>query len=221
MPERIEPRPPNNLFSVSFMPHGLGTMAAIQRRLVVGLGNPGSEYLNTRHNIGFMALDYIADTFSISLSKKKFNLIYGQGTIEDIPVVLAKPQSYMNLSGFPTRQIADYFRIHSGDVLVIHDDIDLAFQRIKLKTKGGDGGHKGVRSMIDAFGGDEFARIRIGVGRGFNASGERNAVVDHVLGRFNNEEALLVKELLAQVRKAVVTVLRKGVVVGMNRFNKK
>ena len=203
------------------MLQGLGTMAATQRRLVVGLGNPGAEYRNTRHNIGFMAVDHIADTFSISLSKKKFNLIYGQGTVENIPVVLAKPQSYMNLSGLPTRQIADYFRIHSRDILVIHDDIDLAFQRIRIKTKGGDGGHKGVSSVMDALGGGEFARVRIGVGRGLNASGERDDVVDHVLGRFDAEEARLLTQLLAQVRDAVVTILREGIVIGMNRFNRK
>jgi len=203
------------------MLHGLGTMVATQRRLVVGLGNPGAEYRGTRHNIGFMAVDHIADTFSISLSKKKFDLIYGQGMVEGIPVVLAEPQLYMNLSGLPTRQIADYFQIHSRDILVIHDDIDLAFQRIKIKSKGGDGGHKGVRSVMDALGGGEFALIRIGVGRGLNASGERDDVVDHVLGRFDMEEARLVTQVLALVRDAMVTILREGIVIGMNRFNRK
>jgi len=203
------------------MLHGLRTMVATQRRLVVGLGNPGEEYRNTRHNIGFMAVDHIAETFSISLSKKKFNLIYGQGEVEGIPVVLAKPQSFMNLSGHPTRQIADYYRIFSKDILVIHDDIDLAFQRIRIKTKGGDGGHKGVRSVMDALGGGEFARVRIGVGRGLNDFGERNDVVGHVLGRFDTEEARLIAQLLAQVRDAVVTILREGIVIGMNKFNRK
>lgn len=203
------------------MLHGLGTMVATQRRLVVGLGNPGEEYRNTRHNIGFMAVDQIAAEFSVPMSKKRFNLIYGQGTIEGIPVVLAKPQPYMNLSGLPTRQIADYFRINSRDILVIHDDIDLAFQRIKIKTKGGDGGHKGVRSVMDALGGDGFARVRIGVGRGLDVSGERSDVVDHVLGRFDAEEARLVTQVLARVRDVVVTILREGIVIGMNRFNRK
>jgi PTH1 family peptidyl-tRNA hydrolase len=197
-------------------------MVATRRRLVVGLGNPGEAYRRTRHNIGFMAVDHIADEFSISLAKKKFDLIYGQGTIEGIPVVLAKPQSYMNLSGPPTRRIADYFRISSRDILVIHDDIDLAFERIKIKAKGGDGGHNGVRSVMDAFGGNEFTRLRIGVGRGRDdAPGERETVVGHVLGRFSPEEDRRLSQVLATALDAVVTILREGVVKGMNRFNGK
>ncbi len=197
-------------------------MDTTKRHLVVGLGNPGAEYGSTRHNVGFMAVDHIADEFSISLSKKKFNLIYGQGQIQEVPVVLAKPQAYMNRSGLPTRQLADYFRIFSKDILVIHDDIDLAFQRIKIKTKGGDGGHKGVRSIMDAFGSGDFARLRIGVGRGIDASGgERGDVVGHVLGRFSLEENRLLPEVITLARDAVVTILREGVVIGMNRFNGK
>jgi PTH1 family peptidyl-tRNA hydrolase len=196
-------------------------MDTTKRRLVVGLGNPGAEYQNTRHNIGFMAVDRIADDFSVSLSKKKFNLIYGQGRVEGVPVVLAKPQAYMNRSGLPTRQLADYFRILSRDILVVHDDIDLAFERIKIKTKGGDGGHKGVRSVMEAFGSGDFARLRIGVGRGIAASGGGDNVVGHVLGRFSMEENRLLPQLLAQTRDAVVTILREGVVIGMNRFNGK
>jgi PTH1 family peptidyl-tRNA hydrolase len=197
-------------------------MNTTKRRLVVGLGNPGAEYSNTRHNVGFLAVDHIADEFSISLSKKKFNLMYGQGQIEDVSVVLAKPQAFMNRSGLPTRQLADYFRILSRDILVIHDDIDLAFERIKIKTKGGDGGHRGVRSVMDAFGGGDFARLRIGVGRGAAVpSGDGDHVVGHVLGHFSVEENRRLPQVLTQARDAVVTILREGVVIGMNRFNGK
>lgn len=197
-------------------------MDTTKRYLVVGLGNPGAEYHSTRHNIGFMAVDQIADDFSISLSKKKFSLIYGQGQIGDVPVVLAKPQAFMNRSGLPTRQLADYFRILSRDILVIHDDIDLAFQRIQIKTKGGDGGHKGVRSVADAFGSGDFTRLRIGVGRGVETSGgDDGHVVGHVLGRFSVEENRLLPQVLTLARDAVVTTLREGVVIGMNRYNGK
>ena len=196
-------------------------MNTLKRHLVVGLGNPGAEYSSTRHNVGFMAVEHIADEFSISLSKKKFNLIYGQGQIEGVPVVLAKPQAFMNRSGLPTRQLADYFRILSRDILVIHDDIDLAFERIKIKTKGGDGGHRGVRSVMDAFGSGDFTRLRIGVGRGISASGSGEQVVGHVLGRFSAEENRQLPQVLTQARDAVVTILREGVVIGMNRFNGK
>jgi len=192
------------------------------KRLVVGLGNPGQDYRSTRHNIGFMAVDLIADEFSISLSKNKFNLIYGQGQIENVPVVLAKPQAFMNRSGLPTRQLADYFRILSRDILVIHDDIDLAFERIKIKTKGGDGGHRGVRSVMDAFGSGDFTRVKIGVGRGIGApGGGSDHVVGHVLGRFSAEENRLLPQVLTQAQDAVVTILREGLVIGMNRFNGK
>jgi PTH1 family peptidyl-tRNA hydrolase len=197
-------------------------MDSSKRYLVVGLGNPGAEYRSTRHNVGFMAVDRIADDFSISLSKKKFNLIYGQGQIENVPVVLAKPQSFMNRSGLPTRQLADYFRILSKDILVIHDDIDLALERIKIKTKGGDGGHRGVRSVMNAFGSGDFARLRIGVGRGMAApGGDGGNVVGHVLGRFGAEENRSLDQVLTQARDAVVTILREGMVIGMNRYNGK
>jgi PTH1 family peptidyl-tRNA hydrolase len=185
------------------------------KRLVVGLGNPGAEYSTTRHNVGFMAVDLIADEYSISLSKKKFNLIYGQGQVEGVPVVLAKPQSFMNRSGLPTRQIADYFRILSKDIFVIHDDIDLAFERIKIKTKGGDGGHRGVRSVMDAFGGGDFARLRIGVGRSEVGIG----VVDHVLGKFDTAETKLLDHIITISGDAVVSFLCKGAEETMNRFN--
>ncbi len=184
-------------------------------RMIVGLGNPGDAYKDTRHNIGFMAADAVAEYFSIPFDKKKFDALIGRGQIGDTEVILAKPLSYMNLSGFPARRIADYFRISGRDMLVVHDDIDLAFGRIKIKEKGGDGGHKGVRSLTDAFGGGDFIRLRIGVGR----SGKEINTADYVLGKFTGEEKKLLEQILANVRDAVVTVLCKGTKEGMNLFN--
>jgi PTH1 family peptidyl-tRNA hydrolase len=135
--------------------------------------------------------------------------------------MLAKPQSFMNRSGLPLRRLADYFRIPSQGMLIIHDDIDLAFERIKIKEKGGDGGHKGVRSIIEAFGTDEFVRIRIGVGRGAGRPDEGRDMTGHVLGRFSGSEARQLDRIIEQSAEAVVTVLRHGTTVGMNRFNKK
>ncbi|MBW2266523.1 MAG: aminoacyl-tRNA hydrolase, partial [Deltaproteobacteria bacterium] len=129
-------------------------------RLVVGLGNPGNTYKRTRHNVGFMVLDQIAEAFSIALVKRKLDNIFGRGSIDGVSVVLAKPMAFMNRSGPQVQKIAGYYRILSEDMLVVHDDIDLAFGRIKIKEKGGDGGHKGVRSIIDAFGGGDFVRLR-------------------------------------------------------------
>ena len=145
--------------------------------LVAGLGNPGPSYAHTRHNAGFMVIDALGARFQIPVQRSKFNVIYGRGTIKGVDVLLAKPQAFMNRSGPPLRQLADYFRIQREAMIIVHDDIDLAFERLKIKEKGGDGGHKGIRSLIQAFGSGEFARLRVGVGR----SQATADVVDHVL----------------------------------------
>jgi len=184
-------------------------------RLVVGLGNPGDTYTATRHNIGFMVLEAVADRFGIALNRRKFNAILGRGAIDGFAVVLAEPQAFMNRSGPPVQQLANYYRILCEDVLVIHDDIDLTFGRLKIKEKGGHGGHNGVRSLIDALGGGDFVRLRIGVGRSENGDG----VVDHVLGRFNAQEQSVLPDVILRARDAVETILCKGTKEGMNRFN--
>jgi PTH1 family peptidyl-tRNA hydrolase len=141
----------------------------------------------------------------------------GRGFIENVDVLLAKPMAFMNRSGPPLQKLAHYFRIPSEDMLVIHDDIDLAFGRLKIKEKGGHGGHNGIRSIMDAFGGGNFVRLRIGVGR--SEAGE--SVTDHVLGRFSADKAEMVVRVISAARDAVVTVLCEGTKVGMNVFNRK
>jgi PTH1 family peptidyl-tRNA hydrolase len=186
-------------------------------RLVVGLGNPGNTYKRTRHNVGFMVVDQISEAFSIALVKKKFDTIFGRGSIDGVSVLLVKPMAFMNRSGPQVQKIAGYYRILSEEMLIVHDDIDLAFGRIKIKEKGGDGGHKGVRSIIDAFGGGDFTRLRIGVGRpevGGNAA-------DYVLGKFTLEEKKVLSQIITAAKDAVVTILCKGTKEGMNRFNDK
>jgi PTH1 family peptidyl-tRNA hydrolase len=164
-----------------------------------------------------MVVDQIAEVFFIGLVKQKFDTIFGRGSIDGVEVILAKPMAFMNRSGPQVHKIAGYYRILSGDMLIVHDDIDLAFGRIKIKEKGGDGGHKGVRSIIDAFGGGGFTRLRIGVGRpeaGISAA-------DHVLGKFIAKEKQVVDRIITAARDAVVTILCKGAKEGMNRFNDK
>jgi len=192
-------------------------MPANRLRLVVGLGNPGNSYEDTRHNAGFMVADQIAQDFNISLNKTKFDAVFGRGFIEDVDVLLVKPMAFMNRSGPPLQKLAHYFRIPGEDMLVIHDDIDLAFGRLKIKEKGGHGGHNGIRSIMDAFGGGDFVRLRIGVGR---SEAEGN-VTDHVLGRFSDAKAEMVARVIAVARDAAVTVLCEGMKVGMNAFNRK
>ena len=192
-------------------------MSSQRLSLVVGLGNPGDVYAQTRHNAGFMVADELAGKFDIGFDKHKFDTVFGRGQIEQEPVVLAKPMAFMNRSGPPVKMLADFFKISSEAVLVIHDDIDLAFGRLKIKEKGGHAGHNGVRSLIDAFGRDDFVRLRIGVGRsGFDIS-----VSDHVLSKFTGQENESLDQIIATARDAVVTILCKGTKAGMNQFNPK
>jgi PTH1 family peptidyl-tRNA hydrolase len=185
--------------------------------LIVGLGNPGTQYVRTRHNAGFLVVDRLAEDFGIAVNKKRFDVRYGRGTIEGQAVMLAKPMAFMNRSGWPVQKLAAYFKVSSKDLIIIHDDIDLDFGRLKIKEKGGHGGHKGLKSIIDAVGEGGFVRLRMGVGR----SGVQSSVSDHVLGPFNAEEARLLDAVIVRARDAIVTILTEGIKVGMNRFNTK
>jgi PTH1 family peptidyl-tRNA hydrolase len=184
-------------------------------QLVAGLGNPGREYAGTRHNAGFMVLDALAAAHGIDVQRRKFDVVFGRGRIRGVEVMLAKPQAYMNRSGPPLRQLADFFRIQHEAMVVVHDDIDLAFQRLKIKEKGGDGGHKGIRSIIDAFGGGQFARVRLGVGRSVKGAD----VVDHVLSTFSRDEHAAMDTLLQRACDAIVTILCESITEAMNQFN--
>ena len=182
---------------------------------VVGLGNPGDKYAGTRHNIGFAVIDALASAYDIELNKKKFDAVYGKGLVREREIILVKPQAYMNRSGIPIQRLLAYYKILFKDMLVIHDDIDLTFGRIKIKVKGGHGGHNGVRSIIDACGSDEFTRVRVGIGR----SEKGTSVTNHVLGRFLQTDEDRLDETIARSRDAVVTILCEGTREGMNRYN--
>ncbi len=184
-------------------------------RLVAGLGNPGDAYAKTRHNIGFMVVDSLSGEFSIPVEKKKFDASYGRGVIEGIEVILVKPMAFMNRSGPPIQNLSGYYKISCENMLVVYDDVDLAFGRLKINEKGGSGGHKGMQSIVDSFGCEYIPRLRMGVGRseaGINTS-------DHVLGRFSNIEKDLLDQIIKRARDAVVKILCNGIAEGMNRFN--
>ena len=183
--------------------------------LIVGLGNPGASYAKTRHNAGFMVVDKLAMDFEFSVDKRKFETVYGRGVVEQARAVVAKPMAFMNRSGAPVKKLADFYKISSEDMLVIHDDIDLAFGRLKIKEKGGDAGHKGIRSMMNAFGGGDFTRLRVGIGRAESDT----SVSGHVLGTFRTEENEIMDIIINRAKDAVVTTLSKGIAEGMNRFN--
>ncbi len=189
--------------------------------LVVGLGNPGSEYAGTRHNAGFRVVERLAEDFAIPLAHEKCQALFGSGSIRGVAVVLAKPMAFMNRSGPPVKGLIDFLGISSERTVVIHDDLDLALGRLKIKEKGGHGGHKGVRSLMDAVGGGDFIRVRIGIGRSRLPDGLQPDTVEYVLGCFSEQEEALLEPVLARACEAVVAVLCQGTREGMNRFNGK
>ncbi|HUV51124.1 MAG TPA: aminoacyl-tRNA hydrolase [Anaerolineae bacterium] len=189
--------------------------------LVVGLGNPGKTYAATRHNSGFMVLDKIADSFSIPVGKKKFDSLLGRGIIEDLDVILAKPMGFMNRSGPPIHKIKEYFKISCKDILVVHDDIDLAFGTLRIKEKGGSGGHNGVESLIEFLGSNDFPRLRIGIGRSAVFSRKDIDITDYVLSEFSYNEKKNLDQVITKAQDAIITILCKGIKHAMNCFNNK
>ncbi len=186
-------------------------------RLVVGLGNPGEKYRLTRHNVGFMVIDHLAESYRLALDKNKFNVLFGRGKIRGLRVILAKPTTFMNCVGPAVRNLAHFFGLDSQDITVIHDDLDLVFGTLKIKEKGGDGGHNGVKSLIAAFGTNAFTRIRIGIGRPQDEQG----ITNYVLSKFDAEQDGFIHDIYMAGRDAVETVLFKGVSEAMNRFHGK
>ncbi len=189
--------------------------------LLVGLGNPGKTYVTTRHNCGFMVLDKIADSFSIPLGKRKFNALIGRGFIEGVDVILAKPMAFMNRSGLPVHQIKQYFNISCKDILIVHDDMDLPFGTLRIKQKGGSGGHNGVKSLIEFLGSRDFSRLRIGIGRGIRSSGKDIDVTTYVLSEFSYNEKENLDQIITTGQDAIITILCKGIKYAMNCFNNK
>jgi PTH1 family peptidyl-tRNA hydrolase len=183
--------------------------------MVAGLGNPGDQYARTRHNIGFTVVEELSRRHAIPITKSRFDAEYGRGTILKNQVVLVKPQSFMNRSGFPIQRLAAFFKIAIPDILVIHDDLDLELGRVMLVRDRGHGGHNGIRSIIEVLGSREFIRIRVGVGRPRNSSG----VTGFVLGGFAGDEAEAAQTAVSRAAEALAVILDKGVVKAMNLYN--
>ena len=186
-------------------------------KLIVGLGNPGSGYKDTRHNIGFRAVDVIGNACGIKISKKKFFSQIGTGKIKLYDVILAKPLTYVNNSGEAVKKLLHDFSLTPKELIVVHDDIDLEKGILKIKERGGDGGHNGLRSMINLLQTDNFIRIRLGIGR----PESKEDVVDYVLSSFDKKDQEWVQPLLIRTKTAVETLLIKGIINAMNEFNKR
>ncbi len=181
--------------------------------LVVGLGNPGTQYDGTRHNVGFEALDLVASRFGFPPFKQWKKSEISRGRISQVDVLLVKPQTFMNLSGDAVGPIARYYRCEPSDVVVVHDELDFDVGKCKLKVGGGHGGHNGLRSIMDHIGRD-FARIRVGIGKPTHGRG-----ADYVLSRFDASSRVLVDEVLEDIADAIEGVASKGVRAIMNKFN--
>jgi PTH1 family peptidyl-tRNA hydrolase len=189
----------------------------IRHHLIVGLGNPGPVYAATRHNIGFMTVDRLVRKYGLIACRSRINAEIAEGDIAGVRLLAAKPMAYMNRSGDPVSSIVQAHGIQCEDMVVIHDDIDLAYERLKIKEKGGDGGHNGLRSLIDALGTDEFVRVRMGVGRPEGDIG----VVDYVLAEFDANQRTMLEPFLSRAIEAAAAVLCEGTKEAMNRFNRK
>ncbi|KIH76384.1 peptidyl-tRNA hydrolase [Geoalkalibacter ferrihydriticus] len=184
-------------------------------KLIVGLGNPGETYANTRHNVGFMAVRRIADRTGIALKKKGYQGLYGVGRLAGEEVTLLQPHTYMNLSGASVGSACKSLGVSPGDLLVLHDDVDLPFGTLRIKLSGGHGGQKGVRHIKEVLGSEDFLRLRIGVGR--PVAGQE--VADYVLRAFAREEMEVLDSLLDRAAQAVEAILRDGVQKAMNTYH--
>jgi PTH1 family peptidyl-tRNA hydrolase len=186
--------------------------------VIVGLGNPGKKYENTRHNAGFIAIDALADKYGISISEKKHKAVCGTGVIEGNKVILVKPQTFMNLSGESVRSVMDFYKIDpEEDMLVIYDDISLAPGNIRIRKKGSAGGHNGIKSIIAHAGTQNFMRIKVGVGE--KPSGWDLA--DYVLGHFSDEDNQKLKATMPDIIQAATLMVQGDVDKAMNDFNAK
>jgi len=189
--------------------------------LLVGLGNPGSKYDQTRHNIGFMALDYLAERIGVTVSKSKMQGLYAKARCNDAPVILLKPQTFMNRSGVCVRQFVDYFCVEADHVLVLHDDIDLPCGRIKAVAKGGAGGHNGIKSIIQHMGSKEFSRMKIGVGRPETRGEASQQPVDkYVLSGFPKDEQIRIRQRFDDIEEGVELFIRQNIQACMNFINR-
>lgn len=192
-------------------------------KLIVGLGNPGRGYANNRHNVGFVCLNHFARMQGIRFDKKQGKARIGSGEVADSKVVVAKPQTYMNLSGQSVSLLVKKFNVSLNNLLVIHDDLDLSLGKIRIRQDGSSGGHKGIDSIIAELGSQNFIRIRVGIGRpvkneGFTELSE-DEIIAYVLSDFTPDEKQAITQVIPRVSEAIFCLLTEGPVAAMNRYN--
>lgn len=192
-------------------------------KLIIGLGNPGRVYAKNRHNIGFVCLNHFARQHGIRFNKKQAKARIGNGEVAGYTVMVARPQTYMNLSGQAVSRLVNKFKINFNDLIVIHDDLDLSLGKIRIRQGGSSGGHKGVDSIFSELGSQELIRIRVGIGRpilseDILATSEAD-IVDFVLGDFTPEEKQSIKPAMTKVSDAIICLLVEGLETAMNIYN--
>ncbi len=183
-------------------------------RLIVGLGNPGRKYAGHRHNVGFQCLDHLAEAWGLSFSKRKHKALLAQGHIAGLKAILAKPQTFMNLSGQAVERMARFYKVPPENILVIYDDLDLPVGKIRLRPEGGSGGHKGMKSIIEHLGSNGFPRLRVGIGRPTHGD-----PVDYVLSDFAPDEQIAMEQAYERAVSAVELWLTEDIAAAMNRHN--
>jgi peptidyl-tRNA hydrolase, PTH1 family len=185
--------------------------------LIIGLGNPGKRYEHTRHNVGFMVLEKLASRVEIDLKQKSFNAVWGKGNIHGKNVLLAKPQTFMNLSGTAVRQLQSFFKTDISNLIVIHDDLDLPFGAIRLKEGGGTAGHKGLASIEDNLGTSGFMRVRLGIGKPV----DKSRIEGYVLEPFGKEEKVVLPEVLGRAADASAEMVLNGLQKAVSKYQTK
>jgi PTH1 family peptidyl-tRNA hydrolase len=186
-------------------------------KLVVGLGNPGRAYRWTRHNMGFWLVEQFAKELGIDLSRRGFLSLYGRGKIENEEVILAKPLTYMNLSGEAVRRLLHFFKVPPENLVVLHDDLDLPLGKIRLRLRGGHGGHQGVKSIVEALGNDRFFRLKVGIGR---PTDRLRDPADYVLEPLTGGEREEFKSAVERGREALKVLFREGPQEAMDKFHR-
>lgn len=184
--------------------------------LIAGLGNPGSAYEMTRHNIGFHTIDYIAEQNGVKIKKLKFRALYGEGIINGEKVFLVKPQTYMNRSGDSVGDFAAFYKIDPAHIIIINDDTSLPVGKLRIRARGSAGGHNGLKSIICRLNSDEFIRIKMGVG---SPRDKDYDLADYVLGRFPKEQFPVMESAIMRTGKAVKEIIKNGVQSAMNKYN--
>jgi PTH1 family peptidyl-tRNA hydrolase len=190
--------------------------------VIVGLGNPGPGYARTRHNVGFRCVDHYAAARNVKFSRTACNARLAELNQGDVRVVLAKPRTFMNLSGQSATALVHSFHITVENLVVVYDDVDLPLGRLRVRSAGGSGGHNGIKSILGALGNDRFPRVRVGIGRpecAGDAASQEESLIDYVLGRFSSAEDAVIAQAVVKVTDVLDCILADGVDAAMNRYN--